>query len=137
MRRHLSAVFSPYTVEARARNGLEHRLSIPRIAVACVYLPPSIAPDILENFYDYFQSCCDILSTENSDTAVIVAGDFNPTGNDFNPKILTKYCNLKQVIKKPTRNFNILDLIFTNINSYFEHPKILAPISSSDQSLEI
>ena len=105
--------------------------------MACVYLPPSIVPDTLENFYDYFQSCYDILTTENSDTAVIVAGDFNLTGNGFNPKILTKHCDLKQVIKKPTRNANILDLIFTNRNSYFEHPEILAPISSSDHNLII
>ena len=49
----------------------------------------------LENFYDYFQSCYDILTTENSDTAIIVAGDFNPTGNGFNPKILTKHGDLK------------------------------------------
>ena len=46
--------------------------SIPRIAVACVYLPPSIAPDTLENFYDYFQSCYDILTTENSDTQLLL-----------------------------------------------------------------
>ena len=50
-------------------------------------------------------------------TAVIVAGDFNPTDNGFNPKILTKHCDFKQVIKEPTRNANILDLIFTNKNS--------------------
>ena len=111
--------------------------SIARIAVACVYLPPSITPDTLENFHDYFQSCYDILTTENSDTAVIVAGDFNLTGNGFNPKILTEHCSLKQVIKKPTRNANILDLIFTNKNSYFEHPEILALISSSDHNLII
>ena len=85
--------------------------SVPRRAVACVYLPPSIAPDTLGNLYDYFQSCYDILTIENSDTTVIVAGDFNPTGNGFNPKILTKHCDLKQIIKKPTRNANILDFV--------------------------
>ena len=62
--------------------------SIPRIAVACVYLPPSITPDTLGNFYDYFQSCYDILTTENSDTAIIVAGNFNVTGNVLIQKFL-------------------------------------------------
>ena len=85
--------------------------SVPRIAVACVYLPPSIAPDTLGNLYDYFQSCYDILTIENSDTTVTVAGDFNPTGNGFNPKILTKHCDLKQIIKKTARNANILDFV--------------------------
>ena len=65
----------------------------------------------LGNLYDYFQSCYDILTIENSDTTVTVAGDFNPTGNGFNPKILTKHCDRKQIIKKTARNANILDFV--------------------------
>ena len=34
-----------------------HPRAIPKIAVACAYLPLSIAPDDLDKFYDYFQSC--------------------------------------------------------------------------------
>ena len=35
--------------------------TVSRIAVACVYLPPSIDQGSLENFYDYFYSCYDIV----------------------------------------------------------------------------
>lgn len=87
----------------------------------------------MDKFYDYFQSCFDILTTENSDTALIVAGDFNPTSNGFIPKRqFMKFCNHKQVMRKPTRNTNILiDLIFTNISPCFEDPVTLPSISSS------
>ena len=88
-----------------------------RLAMASVYLSPSIDRGDLENFYDYFQSCYDILSTESPDTGFTAAKDFNPCSNSFDAKYLTKYCdvNLKQVVKAPTRNSNVLDLFFTNI----------------------
>ena len=91
--------------------------SMSRLAMASVYLSPSIDRGDLENFYDYFQSCYDILSTESPDTGFTAAKDFNPCSNSFDAKYLTKYCdvNLKQVVKAPTRNSNVLDLFFTNI----------------------
>jgi hypothetical protein len=62
-------------------------------------------------------SCYDKVSSESPETGFIVAGDFNPCSNGFNMKCLSNYCdfNLKQVVKDPKRNSNILDLIFTNI----------------------
>ena len=57
--------------------------SVSRLAIASVYLPPSIDHGDLENFYGYFQSCYDILTTESPDTGFIAAGDFNPCSNSF------------------------------------------------------
>ena len=102
--------------------------SVSRLAIASVYFRPSIDRGDLENSYDYFQSCYDILSTtstESPDTGFIAAGDFNPCSNSFDAKYLTKYCdvNLEQVVKAPTRNSNILNLIFTNIGIYYNPPR--------------
>jgi hypothetical protein len=69
---------------------------------------------------DYFQSCYDILTTESCDTAFMIAGDFKPISNGFKPRILNFHCNFKQVVKEETRNTSILDLIFTNVNYFYD-----------------
>ena len=106
-----------------------------RLAIASVYLPPAIDRGDLENFYDYFQSCYDILSTESPGTGFIAAGVFNPCSNSFDAKYLTKYCdvNLKQVVKAPTR-----------YGSYFYQywyilypPEPTVPLSTSDHKMVI
>ena len=88
----------------------------------------------LELFYDHFFDCYDKLIFESSNTSFIVAGDFNPATNRFQPKYIGKQCHLKQIVKGPTRGANILDLIFTNIREFYESPKILAPIATCDHS---
>ncbi len=110
---------------------------ISRIALACVYLPPSMSLNDVDGFYDYFQSCYDILTTESRDTAFIIAGDFNPTSNGFKSRFLNIHCNLKQVVKEATRNTSILDLIFTNVNYFYKVPEIIAPLSSADHNMVI
>lgn len=111
--------------------------STSRIALACVYLPPSMTLNDLEGFYDYLQFCYDTLTMESPDTAFIIAGDFNPTSDGFKSKFLKNHCNLKQVVKEPTRNTSILDLIFTNASLFYEDPEIIAPISSADHNMII
>jgi hypothetical protein len=69
-------------------------------------------------------STTDTLTTESLDTAFIIAGDFNPTSNGFKSRFLKIHCNLKQVVKEATRNTSILDLIFTNVNHFYEVPEI-------------
>ena len=70
--------------------------SISKIAAACVYLPPNLMSNNLDKFYDYSYYCYDKPSSESSDTAFIVARDFNPSSSGFQQKYLTKYCNIKQ-----------------------------------------
>ena len=108
--------------------------SISPLAVAVVYLPPSMTSEDIEQFYDYFYNCYDTLISESPNTSFIVVGDFNPTGNGFHPKSITRYSKLKQIIKEPTRGPNILDLVFTDISAMFESPRILAPVGSSDHA---
>ena len=54
-------------------------------------------------------------------------------------KCLSDYCdyNLRQVVKDPTRNSNILDLIFTNMGSHYNPPEVIAPLSTSDHNMVI
>jgi hypothetical protein len=98
------------------------------------YLPPSTTSEDVERFYDYFYSCYDILISESPSTSFIIAGDFNPTSNGFRPAKLVRYSKLKQIIKNPTRGSNTLDLLFTDISTFFETPKIIAPIATSDHA---
>ena len=88
----------------------------------------------IEQFYDYFYNCYDTLISESPNTSLIVAGDFNPTGNGFHPKSITRHSKLKQIIKEATRGSSILDLVFTDISAMFESPRILAPVGSSDHA---
>ena len=90
---------------------------ISRVALACVYLPPSILQEDVDCFYDYFQSCYDILTAESCDTAFIIAGDFNPTCNGFKPRNLNIHCSFKRVINKATRNTSIWILFLLMLTS--------------------
>ena len=51
--------------------------SISKIALCCVYLPPSLRSDEIDKFYDYMICCYDQLCVESSSTAFIIVGDFN------------------------------------------------------------
>ena len=83
-------------------------------------------------FYDYFCYSCDKLLTENPQSAIVAAGDFNCASNGFQIKSITSQCNLKQIMKEPTRKNSIPNLIFTNLHGFYDKPKILDPIGTSD-----
>ena len=108
---------------------------ISRISVCCVYLPPGQSE--MDHFYDYLYQCYDKLCSESPNSAFIIAGDFNPMSTGFQSRRLKIHCNLKQVVKEPTRKNNILDLIFTNIAKFYVCPDTLAPLSSSDHNIVI
>ena len=77
-----------------------------------------------------------ILISESTETALIIAGDFNPNSNNFDQDILN--CNVhgfKQVVNVPTRKEHILDLILTNIPIYYNAPTIRALLDTPDHSL--
>ena len=43
----------------------------------------------------------------------------------------------KLVINEATRNTSILDLIFTNVDQFYEAPQMIAPLSSADHNMII
>ena len=111
--------------------------SISRIALGCVYLPPSLLTSEIDNFYDYFITCYDKLCVESPNTAIILGGDFNPASNGFQQKRLERHSNLKQIVMHPTRDTSTLDLIFTNMAHCYQTPAIVAPLSTSDHNIII
>ena len=108
--------------------------SISRLVVACIYLPPNLSHDKIEQAYDYLLDGYDKLITESPDSAFVITGDFNPNGNGFEPKTLSIHCKLKQIVRSPTRNEATLDLIFTNIQDFYSEPSISAPLGTSDHA---
>ena len=70
--------------------------SISRIAVACVYIPPSVNMEMVNSFSDYFCYCYDKLKSESPSTAIIAAGDFNPDSNGLNIRTITRQCILSR-----------------------------------------
>jgi hypothetical protein len=99
------------------------------------FLPPSLNSGAIEEFYDYFCNCHNALTSESPNPSIVVAGDFNSVSNDFQEKIITNNCRLKQVVKKPTRGTAILDIIFSNDHTLYEEPEVLAPLGSSDHCM--
>jgi hypothetical protein len=106
--------------------------SISRIAIACVYIPPSVNMETVNSFCDYFCYCYDKLKSESPCTAIIAAGDFNPDSNGLNIRTITRQCHIKQIVKTPTRGNAVLDLIITDIHKFYEDPEILPPLGTSD-----
>ena len=108
---------------------------ISKLALACVYLPPSLNTKVVEGFYEYFCYCYDTLITESPNTSIIASGDFNPINNEFKERVIINHCQLKQMVKKPTRGTAILDLILTNAHPFYVKPKVLGPIGCSDHCI--
>src|SRR5207245_3488310 len=83
--------------------------------VCCLYSPPSYTHEQKLELYSTFDTICTKFS-------ILIFGDFNePTIDSSNPypdeSILVEYSfhnGLEQIIGVPTRNDNILDLIFAN-----------------------
>ena len=91
----------------------------------------------MDHFYDYLYQCYEKLCLESPNSVFVVAGDFNPMSTGFQSRQLKIHCNLKQVVKEPTRKNNILDLIFTTIAKFYVCPDTLTPLSSSDRNIVI
>ena len=104
---------------------------ISKLALACVYLPPSLNTEVVEGFYEYV-TAFDTLISESPNASIIASGDFNPTSNGFKERVIINHCQLKQVVKKPTKGTAILDLILSNAHPFYVKPKVLGPIGCSD-----
>ena len=96
------------------------------IAVCGVYIPPdSSLQDLLTQ---HLLESMDLLHTKYPDIGFAIMGDFNrmPVNN------ILKHCNLKQLVKFPTRALATLDLIMTNFNVHYRDPVPLSALGKSD-----
>lgn len=112
--------------------------------VTCIstYLPPSLSTELIRHCFLGISAI--IEKCKN----FIILGDSNWPQIDWNslfcPKseeyelLLNFYIEnqpISQIINKPTRYNNILDLVFTNLSEYLDRAEILPPLGSSDHSV--
>ena len=98
---------------------------ISNIILCTVYHPPR-ADD--HSMINYLYECLTIIEAEFPNCGVIMLGDFNK----FNTFRLRNGFNLKQIINFPTRGQSTLDLILTNMKSFYGDPIKLPPFGLSD-----
>ena len=106
--------------------------------VSCIYRPPNSALPVDVKLYES-------LGTLIQSNQGVILGDFNcpnvdyiqMKGNGEGERLLNFLEDnfLKQKVKNPTRNDNILDLILTTDNSLVRNINILEPLASSDHNM--
>ena len=76
----------------------------------------------------YIIETLDSVRATYPDCGVVLLGDFNT--QDITDMLANH--NLKQIVQKPTRDKNILDLILTNLSEHYSEPLVSAHLGSSD-----
>ena len=103
---------------------------VSNIIVAIVYFPPWYNVALNAELCCYILNCVDKLRRKYPCAGFLITGDFNQADTSrFNRQL-----HLKQIVKAPTRNHNILDKIFTDCASFYNAPEILPPIARSDHN---
>ena len=100
---------------------------ISELLLGAVYNPPRAATE--RELVDHIAHTISCIKAKHPHCAVAICGDFNRA--DIRP-ILSK--GLKQVVRAPTRGEGVLDLIITNISSWYRSAELLPPIGKSDHS---
>ena len=100
---------------------------ISSIILGILYHPPNADNSMMLN---YLYECLVSVETQFPRSGIIILGDFN----QLKTSRLQNSFKLKQLVKFPTRGQNILDLIMTNIGSYYQKPKKLSPFGLSDHA---
>jgi hypothetical protein len=77
---------------------------------------------------DYLSNCLSLLESRFLNCGRIILGDFNK----LNVSRLKSCYNLKQLVNFPTRGNNTLDIVKTNLSTYYDKPTKCAPFGLSD-----
>ena len=101
--------------------------SLSGIIVGAMYFPEAPA-DLQRTRASYIIECIDSVKSAHPDCGVVLLGNFN-TLNVMN--ILANH-TLKQLVREPTRGNNVLDLVISNLASYYYKPVVSAHLGSSD-----
>ena len=106
-----------------------HRLPCPLSGIICgiVYFPEAPA-HVQKDRTTYIIETLDSVRATYPDCGVVLLGDFNT--QDITDMLANH--NLKQIVQKPTRGNNILDLILTNLSEHYSEPFVSAHLGSSD-----
>ena len=93
------------------------------IIVCCFYSPPRSRKNSV--LIDHITTTLQSLLNIHNNPGVIISGDRN--GIDI-PSLLSIDPSLRQTVRLPTRGVKILDVIVSNLASYFNEPIIIPPI---------
>ena len=97
------------------------------IIVGAMYFPDAPA-DAQRARASYIIERIDSVKSAHPDCGVILLGDFNTLDVT---NILTNH-TLKQLVREPTRGNSVLDLVISNLASYYNKPVVSAHLGSSD-----
>ena len=92
-----------------------------------MYFPEAPA-DLQRTRASYIIECIDSVKSAHPDCGVALLGNFNT----LNVKNILANHTLKQFVRKPTRGNNVLDLVISNLASYYYKPVVSAHLGSSD-----
>ncbi len=103
-----------------------------RIALICIYIPPSLQSELLQEVHDFVTDFADRFLTSKPDHHLIIVGDMNK----FNTQNLCLDLDLLDIVTKPTRQDNILDhiLMSKDLANNYNRDRVIydAPLASSD-----
>ena len=92
-----------------------------------VYNPPS-ANDAL--MLGYLSDSLSQIEANCPECGLILTGDFN----ELNMSRIPYAFNIKQIVQFPTRGQSKLDLVLTNLSTYYDVPRKLSPFGLSDHA---
>ncbi|KAI8498128.1 hypothetical protein Bbelb_240720 [Branchiostoma belcheri] len=96
------------------------------LAVCAVYLPPDSPHQ--DSLRDHLITTVDQLRAKYPDIGFHIGGDFNR----MDTLNLCNNINMKQIVRVPTRQDAILDLIITNVSRFYKPCITIAPLGMSD-----
>ena len=100
---------------------------ISSIVVGTVYHPPRAGYSDRQ-MSDYLLESLSKIEARFPDCGLIILGDFN----NLNSTRVRNAYGLKQIVPFPTRGASHLDLVFTNLNAFYDVPKKLPTFGLSD-----
>jgi hypothetical protein len=103
--------------------------------VACIYRHPNYLKETLESDNEAFDQLFSYLSEYHLNTYII--GDFNLRDSSLAPlTMISEQHNFTQLIDQPTRNGNLLDLLFINNKNSINSHKVSHPAISDHALIE-
>lgn len=107
--------------------------SLNSVYYACVVYHPDESSYDQEELLDFLTTSCEHLMTVDPNCRIIIAGDVN----QLKYKDLLVHASLSQMVKKPTRGENILDVFITNTPHLWEKVRVFESAIRSDHNMVI
>jgi hypothetical protein len=94
------------------------------IIIGIVYSPPDKSMQEQRDLVAYLVETLDLVRNTYPECGIVLLGDFN----NLDISDLLSCHDLSQVVTTPTRGSAILDLVITNIHSFYDIPTTIAPL---------